>query len=160
MTVDRLLAAQQRAAARGTVLAELIAARLGITPTDLKCLHVLLRGPRTARALADELRLTPSATTSVIDRLEHAGFATRQRDSADRRQVNVHAVPERAAEATALYRPLYERMAELVGGYTDDQVTVLLDFAERSDEVLAKEIGRLGDQRRHGHGTEVEPNTQ
>jgi DNA-binding MarR family transcriptional regulator len=145
MTIDRLLAAQQRAAARGTVLAGLIAARLGITPTDLKCLHVLSRGPRTARALADELRLTPSATTTVIDRLEHAGFATRQRDSADRREVNVHAFPERVEEATSLYRPLYKRLADLVGGYTDDQITVLLDFAERSDKVLADEIDKLGE---------------
>jgi DNA-binding MarR family transcriptional regulator len=145
MTVDRLLAAQQRAAARGTVLAELIAARLGITPTDLKCVHLLSQGPRTARALADDLRLTPSATTTVIDRLERAGFATRNRDSTDRRQVTVSAVPERVAEATALYRPLYERMADLVSGYTDDQVTLLLDFAERSDEILAEEIGRVGE---------------
>lgn len=145
MAVDRLLAAQQRTAARGTVLAELIATRLSITPTDLKCVHLLSQGPRTARALADELRLTPSATTTVIDRLERAGFATRQRDSADRRQVTVRAVPERVAEATALYRPLYERMADLVGGYTDEQITLLLDFAERSDEILADEIGRLGE---------------
>jgi DNA-binding MarR family transcriptional regulator len=145
MTVDRLLAAQQRAAARGTVLADLIAARLSITPTDLKCVHLLSRGPRTGRVLADELRLTPSATTAVIDRLERAGFATRKRDSADRRQVTVHAVPSRVSEATALYRPLYERMAELVGGYTDDQIALLLDFAERSDEILSEEISRVGE---------------
>jgi hypothetical protein len=60
--------------------------------------------------------------------------------------VTVHAVPERLAEATAWYRPLYERMADLVSGYTDDQVTVLLDFAERSDQILAEEIDRLGEQ--------------
>jgi DNA-binding MarR family transcriptional regulator len=143
VTVERLLAAQQRAAARGTVLAELIAGRLGITPTDLKCVHVLSRGPRTARVLAEELRLTPGAITAVVDRLERAGFATRERGSTDRRQVTVRAVPERVAEAAALYRPLYERMADLVGGYTDDQVALLLDFAERSDEILAEEIGRV-----------------
>lgn len=145
MTVDRLLAAQQRVAARGTVLAELIAARLGIVATDLKCVYLLARGPRTARALSDELRLTPSATTAVIDRLERAGFATRKRDSADRRQVTVHAVPERVAEATALYRPLYERMADLVSGYTDGEAALLLDFAERSDEILAREISAIGE---------------
>jgi len=145
VTAERLLTAQQRAAARGTVLAELIATRLGITTTDLKCVHLLARGPRTARALADELRLTPSAITAVIDRLERAGFATRKRDSADRRQVTVHAVPERVAEATALYRPLYEAMVDLVSGYTDDQVALLLDFAERSDEILAKEISTIGE---------------
>ncbi|MGW4767413.1 MarR family transcriptional regulator [Nocardia sp. NPDC004278] len=145
MAVERLLAGQQRAAARSTVLAELIATRLGITPTDLKSVYLLSQGPRSARTLADELRLTPSATTTVIDRLERAGFATRQHDSADRRQVTVHAVPERVAEATALYQPLYERMADLVSGYTDDQITLLLDFAERSDEILAEQISILGE---------------
>lgn len=145
MSVERLLAAQQQAAARGTVLAELIAARLGITPTDLKCVHLLAQGPRTARTLADALRLTPSATTAVIDRLERAGFATRNRDSTDRRLVTVSAVPERVAQATALYQSLYERMADLVGGYTADQVKLLLDFAERSNEILADEIRRVSE---------------
>ena len=145
MSVERLLAAQQRAAARGTVLAELIAARLGITPTDLKCVHVLSQGSRTARALADALRLTPSAITAVIDRLERAGFATRSRDATDRRQVTVHAVAERVAQATALYEPLYARMADLVSGYTDEQVALLLDFAERSDQILSEELARVGE---------------
>jgi DNA-binding MarR family transcriptional regulator len=145
VSVERLLAAQQRAAARGTVLAELIAARLGITPTDLKCVHLLSQGPRTARALADALRLTPSAITAVVDRLERAGFATRIRDSADRRQVTVSAVPERVAQATALYQPLYQRMADLVSGYTDEQVALLLDFAQRSDQILSEETSRVGE---------------
>jgi DNA-binding MarR family transcriptional regulator len=68
----------------------------------------------------------------VIDRLERAGFATRSRDSADRRQVTVSAVPERVAQATALYQPLYQRMADLVSGYTDEQVALLLDFAHEA----------------------------
>ena len=58
--------------------------------------------------------------------------------------MTVRAVPERVAEATALYRPLYEQMAELVSGYTDDQVMLLLDFAQRSDEILAEVSGRVG----------------
>jgi DNA-binding MarR family transcriptional regulator len=83
--------------------------------------------------------------TAVIDWLERTGFAMRSRDSADRRQVTVSAVPERVAQATALYRPLYERMADLVGSYTDEQVELLLDFAERSDEILAQEISSVGE---------------
>lgn len=145
MTAERLMAAQQRAAARGTVLAGLIAARLGITPTDLKCVHLLVQGARTARALAGELRLTPSATTAVIDRLERAGFAARERDLADRRQVTVRAIPRRAAEATALYRPLHERMADLISTYTDEQRALLLDFAERSDKILAEEVSNASE---------------
>lgn len=62
----------------GVVHGETVAARLGITGTDLECLMVLLRGPRTPRELAAELRLTPSAVTAVIDRMESAGFARRE----------------------------------------------------------------------------------
>jgi predicted transcriptional regulator len=63
--IGGLMAAQQRAAALGTVHSDMIAARLGITGTDLKCLFLLLQEARTPRELATELRLTPSAITVV-----------------------------------------------------------------------------------------------
>jgi hypothetical protein len=75
MSVERLLGAQQLAAGRGTVLAELIAARLGITPTDLKCVHLLSQGSRTARALADA-----AAHTQRNHRCDRSTGARRVRD--------------------------------------------------------------------------------
>ncbi|MCE7011572.1 MarR family transcriptional regulator [Kibdelosporangium philippinense] len=141
--VTRLLAVQQQAAALGTTLGDAIAARLGIASTDLKCLFLLIQRPQTPRELAKELRMSPSAITSVVDRLEKAGFAHREQSKTDRRQVVVTAVPERAQLATDLYTPLFDRMSEILTQYDLEQLATLHHFAEQSVTVLRDEIERL-----------------
>jgi DNA-binding MarR family transcriptional regulator len=141
--VEALLLAQQRVAALATVLNDVAAARLGVSPTDLKCLFVLLVRPRTPRELAAELRLTPSAVTSVIDRMERAGYARRGPAPDDRRRVLVSAEVERAQRAIALYTPLFERMAEIAAGYDDAQLHLLLGYAEQSAAAMAEQIRHL-----------------
>ncbi|MBE1471580.1 MarR family transcriptional regulator [Kibdelosporangium phytohabitans] len=141
--ITRLLAVQQQAAELNTALGDAVASRLGITGTDLKCLLLLLRRPRTPRELAAELRLSPSAITSVVDRLEKAAFAYREPSTSDRRQVLVTAVRERAQQAVDLYTPLSARTAEVLAAYTDDQVATLHRFAEQTVQVLREETDRL-----------------
>lgn len=46
-------------------------------------------GPLSAGELTNALRLSPAATTTVIDRLERAGLVSRIRDSHNRRRVLV-----------------------------------------------------------------------
>lgn len=139
----QLLATQQQAASAGTVLAGLIAGRLGIGATDLKCLFLLIQRPRTPRELATELRLSPSAVTSVIDRLVKAGFADRASSTADRRQVTVTVNLERAQQAIDLYVPLYTKTAEVLADYGDEELTTLHTFAQQTLAILQEEIARL-----------------
>jgi DNA-binding MarR family transcriptional regulator len=139
----RLLAAQQRVAALGVLHSEALAVRLGLTATDVKCIALLLQGPRAPRELAIELRLTRSAVTTVIDRLVAAGYARREQSAEDRRSVNVQMVAARADEAVELYRPLHGRMSELLERYDDIQLAILLDFAERATNILSEEIRRI-----------------
>jgi DNA-binding MarR family transcriptional regulator len=55
-----------------------VAGRLGINPTDLRCLNALsLTGPITAVRLAEITGLTVGASTGVLDRLEKASYAWR-----------------------------------------------------------------------------------
>jgi DNA-binding MarR family transcriptional regulator len=65
-----------------------MAARLGLSATDLKCLDLLraTNTPLTAGNLVALTGLTGGAITGVADRLENAGFVKRVRDSADRRR--------------------------------------------------------------------------
>ncbi|MFI6395459.1 MarR family winged helix-turn-helix transcriptional regulator [Nonomuraea sp. NPDC050547] len=130
--VMALMGLQQRAAALGTVHAEQIARRLGITATDLKCLFLLLQRPHTPRELAAALHLTPSAITSVIDRMVGAGFARREPSQTDRRRYLVTAVPDRAQQAIKLYTPLFTSMRQVLAHYDDDQLATLRDFAQRT----------------------------
>src|SRR6185369_8348500 len=72
-----------------------IADCLGIAPTDHKCLGFIAEAdhPGTAGELATWTGLTTGAITGVIDRLEAAGLAARERDPHDRRRVVVRAAP-------------------------------------------------------------------
>src|SRR5690242_13043694 len=62
----------------------------GLNRTDMRCLDVLGRtGPQTPTELAHALGFTTGGITTVIDRLEQAGYARRRPDPADRRRLIV-----------------------------------------------------------------------
>ena len=63
--------------------------RLGLGPTDLRCLDWLADGPKTAGQLAKATGLRPAATTALIDRLTRKGWVERVTSDTDRRQVIV-----------------------------------------------------------------------
>ena len=69
-------------------LNRLIAERMGVTASDLSCLHVLhQQGPATAADLARKIGLTPGSVSRMLDRLDAAGCIKRTSDSRDRRRV-------------------------------------------------------------------------
>lgn len=121
-----------------------VADRLGLHPTDLKCLDLAASEEAlTAGRLAELVGLTTAAITSVLDRLEKAGFVRRERDVHDRRKVLVRPQPGRLAEVALLFRHLDKSTRKLLAGYTADQRTLIHDFAERMERVLGRETARL-----------------
>jgi hypothetical protein len=58
-------------------------------------------------------------------------------------QVTVHAVAEQAQRAVALHVSLYERLAEVVRSYDEQQIGTLLDYIEQCTRILADETDRL-----------------
>lgn len=73
--------------------------------------NLTLDGPLTARELAERLQLSTSAVTSVLDRLESAGLAHRQRHpGGDRRQLHVTATPAGFEFIAQRYRRLYDAL--------------------------------------------------
>jgi len=107
-----------------------LAARLGLSVTDLKCLDLLRAAevPLTAKNLADLIGLTGGAITGVADRLEAAGFVERVRDPEDRRRWELRPVPGRQAEVFSLFAPLGDAIAELAARYDDDQLDAITSF--------------------------------
>jgi DNA-binding Lrp family transcriptional regulator len=80
----------QTFAARALVYNLLAAEALGLAPADLVCMCLLqLHGPGTPGWLAEMTGLSTGAVTGVVDRLERAGYVTRERDQQDRRRVIV-----------------------------------------------------------------------
>src|SRR5215203_7474527 len=71
-----------------------VAERLGLGPTDHKCLDLLReRGPMTGSALAAITGLTSGAITGVVARLERAGYVRREPDPSDGRRLILSLVP-------------------------------------------------------------------
>ncbi|MEM6683209.1 MAG: MarR family transcriptional regulator [Pseudomonadota bacterium] len=66
------------------------AAAVGVSRNDLRCLNMLAEAPTKPGKIAEELGLTTGSVTTLIDRLEKANLAKRERDPADRRGVIVH----------------------------------------------------------------------
>src|SRR5260221_13705710 len=72
-----------------------VAERLGLGPTDHKCLDLLReRGAMTGSELASITGLTTGAITGVVVRLELAGYLRREPDPHDGRKQTLHAVLE------------------------------------------------------------------
>jgi DNA-binding MarR family transcriptional regulator len=110
-------------------LDEVAARRIGVNRSDLRCLDTLLQeGGATPTRLAQRLGLTSGSVTTMIDRLERAGYAARSPDPADRRRVLVHPTPKAIAVAMEIYGPLATAGEQDTSGYTENDLRLLIDF--------------------------------
>jgi DNA-binding MarR family transcriptional regulator len=149
---ERLLEAlgreMQKLIAEVVLFNQAVGDRLGMNPTDLQCLNMLLEtGPVAAGRLAEETGLTTGAVTGVIDRLERAGYAWRERDPNDKRRVIVHPLPDRArGEIGPLYALIGRSFAEMCSRYDEGELALILDFVTRSHPLNREETARLRDR--------------
>lgn len=137
-TVPDAIGAMDRMIATMIVGQQEFARRFGLSVTDLVCFAYVLEAgdtPVTAGDLATRAHVTTGAITGVLNRLEGRGFVARKPDPADRRRVLVVAQPTAVEQAMTLYGPFYERLAELFGGYTLDELAVLTDWFTRAGDV-------------------------
>jgi DNA-binding MarR family transcriptional regulator len=121
-----------------------IADRLGVTVSDLECLDFLADvGSATAGQVAERTNLTTGAVTSMLRRLQQAGYITAERDPADRRRMIVAIRPERIAELDRPYERFAERVRRLVEGYRVEEVMLLVRHFGRLQELYLTELERL-----------------
>lgn len=111
---------------------------LSLSRTDLTAMGVISDGARDGRtltpgALAQELHLSASAITALLDRLERVGHVSRGRDGTDRRKVVIEITPSAAEVSAEAFRPLSEAIRESLAGYDDAELAV---FAQVLSDVV------------------------
>lgn len=100
--------------------------------TDLSAIGLVMdRGGASPKDIADGLNLSPSATSAMVDRLERAGHAHRERVEGDRRSVRVEVTEQALAVGSTMFGLLARHMREVLDEYDEDEVAALALLMER-----------------------------
>jgi DNA-binding MarR family transcriptional regulator len=135
---------------------QVVADYLGLNRTDTRCLDIVERlDGVSAGRLATEAGLSTGAVTTVLDRLERAGFARRVQDPADRRRVLVELTPAARRELEELYAPLADATLHQLEGYTTDEVSLVRDFMRDNRRLNEAHAERVRARRRFGQEGEA-----
>ena len=121
--------------------------RYGLNRTDMRALDIIsAAGPLAPTDLARLLGFTTGGVTTVLDRLEHAGYIRRTPDPADRRRLVVEVTQATSARDAEVFGGLICQTSDLLSGYTDDQLLVIDDFLTRIRQLTAAYADTLSGQ--------------
>ena len=101
--------------------------------TDLNALAVIMRHAArdqvvTPGVLRKELNLSSPATTALIDRLHSSGHVVREREGADRRQVQLRMTPKAYRDGGAMFLPLARHMGAAMENFTPEELEIVTRF--------------------------------
>ncbi len=131
------------------VFHQAVAHRLGLGPTDHKCLDLLReRGDITGAELATITGLSSGAITGVVARLMHAGYVRRTGDPHDRRQHFLSVVPERLSAIAEVMAPIRRDMAQTLHRFDAAQLTAIADFLTHAAGLAHQHVALLRHQAR------------
>src|SRR6266478_344929 len=120
-----------------------VAERLGLGPTDHKCLDLLReRGPMAGSDLSAITGLTSGAITGVVARLERAGYLRREPDPHDGRKQILRLALERA-HVQDVINPLREGVAALLENFDTHQLTAIAEFLAGSTDLIYRHAALL-----------------
>lgn len=142
--IQQLIHAARAREAANDAFDEVVCQKLGVNRTDLRCMNIVEnQGPMPAGRLAELSGLTTAAVTSVLDRLERAGYARRVRDGADRRQVIVELTPLVLERAEQIWGPLGNEASRAMGRMSVAQLKLVIDFFRLGRELNERHIERV-----------------
>ncbi len=145
-TTLRLTTALRIASAQGLLVSQAVAAKAGLNTTDIECLDIIQTGDLvSAGEIAKKTGLTTGAVTTLLDRLEKAGYIKRQADPNDRRRVLIAIQPEKLQPLVEIYAPLQAAMEALYGDYSEAELITIADFTERAATVSSDFVRNLND---------------
>jgi DNA-binding MarR family transcriptional regulator len=125
----------------------------GLNRTDMRCLDVLGRtGAQTPTALARALGFTTGGMTTVLDRLEQAGYIRRRADPADRRRLNIEPTELVAERDAQTFGRLIQSTEALLAGYSDAELATIHKFLGCTSEMIATHAESLLQEASAGGG--------
>lgn len=145
------VAARQRVLARLRALSteidrldQVAADHYGLNRTDMHALDLITQERRISpTALAHHLGLTTGGTTTVLDRLERAGYIRRLPDPVDRRRLVVEKTDATADRDREVFGGLVALTLELLATYSGAELATLERFLDRMGEITAAHADRL-----------------
>src|SRR5712692_10267160 len=120
-----------------------VAERLGLGPTDHKCLDLLReRRAMVGSDLCAITGLTSGAITGVVARLERAGYLRREPDPHDGRKQILH-LAMKPSHIQQVINPLREDVAALLEKFDAHQLTAVVEFLARATDLIYRHAALL-----------------
>jgi DNA-binding MarR family transcriptional regulator len=114
-----------------------LATATGLTPSQLMVLQQIERsGATTPSAVAASLKFGQATVTNIVDRLEAAGYATRQRNDRDKRQIDLRATEAGRAVLESAPDLLQVRFSERFVALPTWEQAMILAALERLGHLL------------------------
>jgi DNA-binding MarR family transcriptional regulator len=121
-----------------------LADRLGLGPTDHKCLDLLHdRGPMTGSELAAITGLTSGAITGVVARLERRGMLVREPHPRDRRKQVLRPTATAIRQVEDAFAALPTGTSTLLEGLDVGQLAAIQQFLTRATELAYRRAAAL-----------------
>ncbi len=144
---DRLIGSAGRAVSHWQEATQTLDAavgeRLGLGPSERVCLTFLANGPKSAKEIGEEARLTAAAITALLDRLEQRGLVKRLPDGRDRRKILVTLSEKAERLARDIYGPIAREGRAFLAGFSPDELRTILRFVEGARELQQKHTRRI-----------------
>jgi DNA-binding MarR family transcriptional regulator len=103
--------------------------RLGLNRTDLRALDLIGQsGVISPTALAAALGMSTGATSTVLDRLEAAGYAIREPDPAHRRRTQVRTTSRSQELSAAIFTPIIRGTIAQAAAYPGTVLAAIARF--------------------------------
>lgn len=113
--------------------------RFGINRTDLRALDLIGQaGVISPTALAVALGMSTGATSTVLDRLEAAGYARREPDPAHRRRTLVRQTPRAEELGEAIFGPVIRGTLSEAASYSETALASIAKFLSAHRALLTR----------------------
>jgi DNA-binding MarR family transcriptional regulator len=118
--------------------------RLGISPSLASVLYLIRdQATPTLRSLADRLDVTPTAITSITDRLESLGYVRRVRTSMDRRRTQLEITEAGREISFQVEESFVEDIQSILGSWDEERLREIQESA-RTLSAFLQDLSAVG----------------